>query len=81
MTINGYFDNAATTMIKPNGMYEFVADYMKAYGANISRGNYATANTSSKIVRETRNLLLEMVHAIPTKEVVFTPSAITKRKR
>lgn len=71
----GYFDNAATTLVKPNGMYQYVADYMLNYGANISRGDYAMAKSAGKIVRETRDLLLDMLNAPKTKEVVFTPSA------
>ena len=71
----GYFDNAATTLVKPNGMYQYVADYMLNYGANISRGDYAMAKSAGKIVRETRDLLLDMLNASKTKEVVFTPSA------
>ena len=76
MIVNkGYFDNAATTLMKPQGMYQFVADYMQNYGANASRGNYATAKSAGKIIRETRDLLLDLVNAPKTKEVVFTPSA------
>lgn len=71
----GYFDNAATTLVKPNGMYQYVADYMLNFGANISRGDYAMAKSAGKIVRETRDLLLDMLNAPKTKEVVFTPSA------
>ena len=71
----GYFDNAATTLSKPHGMYQYVADYMLNYGANISRGDYAMAKSAGKIVRETRDLLLDMLNAPKTKEVVFTPSA------
>lgn len=71
----GYFDNAATTLIKPQGMYQYVADYMLNYGSNVSRGEYAMAKSAGKIVRETRDLLLDLLQAPKTKEVVFTPSA------
>ena len=36
----GYFDNAATTYKKPDGMYGFMAQYMENNGANIGRGSY-----------------------------------------
>ena len=75
MALKGYFDNAATTLVKPEGMYEYVVEYMKDCGANVSRGSYATAKSATKIVRDTRDLLLQLVHAPKTKEVVFTPSA------
>ena len=71
----GYFDNAATTLVKPEGMYQFIAEYMSNFGVNTSRGNYTTAKSAGKMVRETRDLLLGLVHAPKTKEVVFTPSA------
>ena len=35
--MNGYFDNAATTYKKPEGMYAFIADYMTSYGARYTR--------------------------------------------
>ena len=38
--MTGYFDNAATTFKKPDGMYDFMARYMKENGANIGRGAY-----------------------------------------
>ena len=56
--MNGYFDNAATTYRKPEGMYEFISEYMSSYGANVGRGEYNTAMTSGKLVSDTRNKLL-----------------------
>ena len=50
----GYFDNAATTYIKPDGMYEYMADFMVSNGANVGRGMYNSAITSSKIVTDAR---------------------------
>ena len=73
--INGYFDNAATTYRKPEGMYGFIADYMSSYGANVGRGEYNTAMTSGKLVSDTRNKLLALMDAPEDRVVVFTPSA------
>ena len=71
----GYFDNAATTYKKPDGMYEYMADFMVSNGANVGRGIYNSAVTSSKIVSDTRTNILSLVNAPENKTVVFTPSA------
>lgn len=61
--MNGYFDNAATTYKKPDGMYAFAAKYMSSYGANVGRGDYEQSLTSGKLVSETRSKLLTLVGA------------------
>lgn len=71
----GYFDNAATTYRKPEGMYEYMADFMVSNGANVGRGIYNSAVISSKIVADTRINILSLVNAPENKTVVFTPSA------
>lgn len=71
----GYFDNAATTLIKVPGMYQHVADYMEQKGYNVGRGDYSAVQSSGQVIRETRDLLLKVVSASATKEVVFLPSA------
>ena len=70
----GYFDNAATTLVKPEGMYEFVSNYMLNNGINVGRSN-TDKFSSGSIVNETRELFLKLVHAPQTKTVVFLPSA------
>lgn len=67
----GYFDNAATTYKKPDGMYEYMADFMVSNGANVGRGIYNSAITSSKIVADARANLLSLVNAPENKTVVF----------
>lgn len=71
----GYFDNAATTYKKPDGMYEYMADFMVSNGANVGRGIYDAALTSSKIVSDARTNILSLVKAPENKTVVFMPSA------
>lgn len=73
--MTGYFDNAATTYKKPDGMYEYMASFMLNNGANVGRGIYDSAITSSRIVADTRSDILSLVNAPETKTVVFTPSA------
>ena len=71
----GYFDNAATTYKKPDGMYEYMAKFMASNGANVGRGIYNSAVTCSKVVADTRTDILSLVNAPENKCVVFTPSA------
>lgn len=73
--VKGYFDNAATTYCKPHGMYQFMVDYMENFGGNSGRGEYMSAQNAGALVRETRNLMLELTHCMGREEVVFTPSA------
>jgi cysteine desulfurase family protein len=69
-----YFDNAATTFPKPEQVYTFTDNFYREYGVNVGRGQHKLAAKASSMVTETRNLLLDLVHA-PNKRVVFTSSA------
>lgn len=69
-----YFDNAATTFPKPESVYTFTDKFYREYGVNVGRGQHKLANTASKLVSETRELLLNLLHC-PTKKVVFTHTA------
>lgn len=71
----GYFDNAATTYKKPDGMYEYMSNYMLSCGANVGRGSYESSITSGKLVAETRSNILKLMDAPEYKAVVFCPSA------
>lgn len=73
--MDGYFDNAATTYRKPTGIYEYIAEYMLQYGANVGRGSYESSIRGGTILSETRTKLLGLMNAPATKAVVFTPSA------
>lgn len=69
-----YFDNAATTYPKPGAVYEFMSEFYKSHGANAGRGSYPLAASSSRLVDETRKLVMDILEC-PAKQVVFTPSA------
>lgn len=69
-----YFDNAATTFPKPEQVYKFTDTFYREYGVNVGRGQHKQAFTASKLVSETRTLLLELFEC-PAKKVVFAPSA------
>lgn len=69
-----YFDNAATTFPKPECVYAAMDKYYRNSGGNAGRGEYAIAKNSSQLIKETRELLQEILRC-PTKQVIFTPSA------
>ncbi len=69
-----YFDNAATTFPKPESVYIFTDSFYRDYGVNVGRGQHKLAFVASKLVSETRTLLLELLNC-PAKKVAFTPSA------
>lgn len=66
-----YFNNAATTFPKPDAVYSFVDKFYRESGINSGRGQ---DNSASKLINDTRKLMLELFHC-PTKKVVFTPTA------
>lgn len=70
-----YFDNAATTYPKPDGVYDFMNSFYRDYGVNVSRGQYKEASIAANLVRETRDLILNLFHASANYETVFTPSS------
>ena len=69
-----YLDNAATTFPKPEEVYLFMDCFYRTCGVNVGRGQYQLAGKASNLVKETRQLLLELMDC-PQKQVVFTPSA------
>ncbi|MBE7709151.1 MAG: aminotransferase class V-fold PLP-dependent enzyme [Cyanobacteria bacterium SIG32] len=70
-----YFDNAATTFPKPEEVHNFMNTFYRDFGVNVSRGQYKEASMSANLVRETRDLMLNLFNANANYEVVFTPSA------
>jgi cysteine desulfurase family protein len=69
-----YFDNAATTFPKPEGVYRFMNTFYRECGVNVGRGQHKLAARAAALVAETRSLLLDLNHC-PNKTVIFTPSA------
>lgn len=52
-----YFDNAATTLKKPQSVYKAVYETMIKYGANAGRGGHKLSVKASELINETRLLL------------------------
>lgn len=69
-----YFDNAATTYPKPEGVYQFIDSFYREYGVNVGRGQHKLASKAAALVADTRKMLLELNHC-PNRTVVFTPTA------
>ena len=69
-----YLDNAATTYPKPDEVYKFMDSFYRCFGVNVGRGQYKLADIAYNLVKETRQLLLELL-CCPQMQVVFSPSA------
>ena len=67
-----YFDNAATSFPKPDGVAEAVYDYIKFNGMNIGRGVYEKAFASAEGVYETREVLCGLFNFSKPSNVIFT---------
>ena len=67
-----YFDNAATSFPKPDGVAEAVYDYIKFNGMNIGRGVYEKAFASAEGVYETREALCGLFNFSKPSNVIFT---------
>ena len=69
-----YFDNAATSLQKPEAVIEAVAEAMKSLG-NASRGAHSAALGSNRMVYETRELLAELFHIDDPSRIAFAMNA------
>lgn len=69
-----YFDNAATSLQKPEAVIEAVAEAMKSLG-NASRGAHSAALGSNRMVYETRERLAELFHIDDPSRIAFTMNA------
>ena len=71
-----YFDNAATTFPKPEGVYEALNNANRELAFNAGRGSYNKAKEASAKIDETRELLANIIKA-NKENVVFKTSATT----
>lgn len=70
-----YLDNAATTFPKPEVVYSFMDKFLREKCVNAGRGSYKLAQNATKLIDETRQLLLELVNPRIDSKVIFSPSA------
>lgn len=69
-----YLDNAATTYPKPEIVYNAMDKFLREECVNSGRGSYKLSKKATKVIEETRDLLLELVNSHNGK-VIFSPSA------
>lgn len=70
-----YLDNAATTFPKPEVVYQRMDKFLREECVNAGRGSYELASRATRLIDETRAMLLELVNARPKSRVIFSPSA------
>ena len=69
-----YFDNAATTRMKPPGVIEAVAEAMRSMG-NAGRGVHEASLDASRTMFGTRVLLADFFGAESPKQIAFTANS------
>ena len=69
-----YFDNAATTRMKPPGVIEAVAEAMRSMG-NAGRGVHEASLDASRTIFGTRVLLADFFGAESPKQIAFTANS------
>lgn len=69
-----YFDNAATSLQKPETVIKAVTEAMTSLG-NASRGAHSAALGSNRMIYETRELLAELFHIDDPSRIAFTMNA------
>lgn len=67
-----YFDNAATTNIKPRTVYEAVNNALRNYSANPGRSGHNLSLKTSQMIFETREKIANFFNAKSYENVVFT---------
>lgn len=70
-----YLDNAATTFPKPESVYKKMDWANRNLAVNAGRGSYKVAREATKIIDETRKMLVDIVHGIGSEKAILTPSA------
>ncbi|MDR0696931.1 MAG: aminotransferase class V-fold PLP-dependent enzyme [Christensenellaceae bacterium] len=70
-----YFDNAATTYIKPTEVHDFMHSFYSMNSINLRRTNHELSQNSVNIVSDTRKMLLKLFNAGTDYSVVFTATA------
>ena len=70
-----YLDNAATTGVKPEAVYQALADAQRAISVNAGRGSYAAAREAVSAIDSCRADLLALCHIPNGYHVYFAPSA------
>lgn len=70
-----YFDNAATTLKKPESVYKAVQDVIKRYSANPGRSGHKLSIKASELVYEAREEVARLFGITAPENVIFTYNA------
>lgn len=70
-----YLDNAATTLKKPQIVYDTLYDYTVKHGGNALRGNYEQSIISSSVIVDAQDTVSEFFNFPKPQNVVFTSNA------
>ena len=69
-----YFDNAATTLVKPGEVKEAVLEAMNSLG-NAGRGTHEASLSAARTIYGTRKKLAEFFHAESPQQIAFTANS------
>lgn len=72
-----YFDNAATTGVKPIEVQNAVQKALKEYSVNPGRGGYDASVKCSEMIYNTRRKISDFFNANAPERVIFTPNCTT----
>jgi len=70
-----YFDNAATTFPKPDGVYQSIQHHLKNYAANPGRSGHKMAFEAGKTIFLVRELLCQLFNIENPMQLIFTSNA------
>lgn len=70
-----YFDNAATSGIKPDTVAEAICDCLKNKNANPGRSGHSLSVKAAEIIYNTREIIGELFHFPNTENIILTKNA------
>ncbi|MEW6570481.1 MAG: aminotransferase class V-fold PLP-dependent enzyme [Nitrospirota bacterium] len=70
-----YFDNAATSGIKPDMVSEAVCDCLKNTNANPGRSGHSLSVKAAEIIYNTREIIGELFNFNKTENIILTKNA------
>ena len=70
-----YFDNAATTRIKPEEVYQAYNYYIREIGVSPGRGSYSLGIQASRMLYQARKMVAHFFGASKSANVVFTKNS------
>lgn len=70
-----YFDNAATSRVKPESVYEAFTYYVREVGTSPGRGSYSLGVQASRMLYQSRKAVSSFLGSNSTTNVVFTKNS------